>query len=109
LKGSKNITKMEIQELIFFYLHENTDLIEVQFRFTIDSDDEIRTDFINLNESDDFGYNLIYEDYNLTNEEDDEDDMYWLESPSIDEDILLSFLNEYYIINPDKMPKPELI
>ena len=100
---------MEIQELIFFYLHENTDLIEVQFRFTIDSDDEIRTDFINLRESDDFGYNLIYEDYGLTNEEDDEDDMYWLESPSIDEDILLSFLNEYYIINPDKMPKPELI
>jgi hypothetical protein len=100
---------MEIQELIFFYLHENTDLIEVQFRFTIDSDDEIRTDFINLSESDDFGYNLIYEDYNLINEEDDEDDMYWLESPSIDEDILLSFLNEYYIINPDKMPKPELI
>lgn len=100
---------MEIQELIFFYLHENTDLIEVQFRFTIDSDDEIRTDFINLSESDDFGYNLIYEDYNLDNEEDDEDDMYWLESPSIDEDKLLLFLNEYYIINPDKMPKPELI
>jgi len=109
LKDSKNITKMEIQELIFFYLHENTDLIEVQFRFTIDSDDEIRTDFINLSESDDFGYNLIYEDYNLDNEEDDEDDMYWLESPSIDEDKLLLFLNEYYIINPDKMPKPELI
>ena len=100
---------MEIQELIFFYLHENTDLIEVQFRFTIDSDDEIRTDFINLSESDDFGYNLIYEDYNLDNEEDDEDDMYWLESPSIDEDNLLLFLNEYYIINPDKIPKPELI
>ena len=64
-------------------------VFEVQFRFTIDSDDEIRTDFINLSESDDFGYNLIYEDYNLTNEEDDEDDMYWLESPSIDEDVLI--------------------
>lgn len=99
---------MEIQELIFFYLHENTNTVEVQFRFTIDSDDEFRTDFISLDESDDFGFNLIYEDYDLTDDE-DEDEMYWLESPSIDEDVLLSFLNEYYIINPDKMPKPELI
>jgi hypothetical protein len=99
---------MEIQELIFFYLHENTSIVEVQFRFTIDSDEETRTDFISLDEADDFGFNLIYEDYDLTND-DDEDEMYWLESPSIDEDVLLSFLNEYYVINPDKMPKPELI
>ena len=41
---------MEIQELIFFYLHENTNTVEVQFRLNIDSDDEIRTDIIDLNE-----------------------------------------------------------
>lgn len=98
---------MEIQELIFFYLHENTATIEVQFRLNIDSEDEIRTDFINLNEASDFGYELIMEDYDL--EEDDEDEFYWLDSPSVDEDNLLSFLNEYYIVNSDKLPKPELI
>ena len=41
---------MELQELIFFYLHENTNTIEVQFRLSIDSDEEIRTDLIDLNE-----------------------------------------------------------
>jgi hypothetical protein len=50
------------------------------------------------------------EDYNLQGDDDDEDDeFYWLDPPSVDEDVLLSFLNEYYIINPDKLPKPELI
>jgi hypothetical protein len=98
---------MEIQELIFFYLHENTNTVEVQFRLNIDSDDEIRTDIIDLNEASDFGYELLMEDYDLN--EDDEDDYYWLDSPSIDEDLLVSFLNEYYIVNQDKLPKPELI
>lgn len=98
---------MEIQELIFFYLHENTTTIEVQFRLNIDSEDEVRTDYINLNEASDFGYELIVEDYDQS--EDDEDEFYWLDSPSVDEDILLSFLNEYYIVNPDKLPKTELI
>lgn len=97
---------MEIQELIFFYLHENINTVEVHFRLNIDSEEEMRTDFISLNESSDFGYEIIMEDYNSQDEEDD-DEFYWLESPSIDEDNLLIFLNEYYVINPDKLPKPE--
>lgn len=100
---------MEIQELIFFYLHEITSTIEVQFRLSIDSDEELRTDYIDLNEASDFGYELIMEDYNLQGDDDEDDEFYWLESPSVDEDVLFSFLNEYYIINPDKLPKPELI
>jgi hypothetical protein len=99
---------MEIQELIFFYLHENSNQVEVQFRLSIDSDEEIRTDFIDINEATDFGFDLIMEDYNL-HEEDEDEEFYWLESPSIDEDSLISFLNEYYIVNSDKLPKPELI
>ena len=56
---------MELQELIFFYLHENTNTIEVQFRLSIDSDEEIRTDLIDLNEASDFGYELLMEEYDL--------------------------------------------
>lgn len=97
---------MEIQELIFFYLHENTTTIEVQFRLNIDSEEELRTDYINLNEASDFGYELIMEDFGQ--QDDEEDEFYWLDSPSVDEDNLLSFLNEYYVVNPDKLPKPEL-
>lgn len=102
---------MELQELIFFYLHENTNTIEVQFRLSIDSDEEIRTDLIDLNEASDFGYELLMEDYNLqdADEEEEEGEFYWLESPTVDEDNLISFLNEFYVINPDKVPKPELI
>ena len=101
---------MELQELIFFYLHENTNTIEVQFRLSIDSDEEIRTDLIDLNEANDFGYELLMEDYDLQEaDEEEEGEFYWLESPTVDEDNLISFLNEFYIINPHKVPKPELI
>ena len=97
---------MEIQELIFFYLHENSNQVEVQFRLSIDSDEEMRTDLIDVNEAIDFGYDIIMEDYDL-NQDEEEEEFYWLESPSIDEENLISFLNEYYIINSDKLPKPE--
>lgn len=101
---------MEVQELIFFYLHESTKTLEVHFRMCIDSEEEYRVDVIDINESTDFGYDLIVEDYDLFSEdEDDEDDLFWLDSTSIDEDNLISFLNEYYVIYPDKLPKPELI
>ena len=99
---------MEIQELIFFYLHENSNQVEVQFRLSIDSDEEMRTDLIDVNEAIDFGYDIIMYDYDL-NQDEEEEEFYGLESPSIDEENLISFLNEYYIINSDKLPKPELI
>ena len=43
----------------------------------------------------------------LDDDEEFEDD--WSDITSIDEDSLISFLNEYYVINPDKLPKAELI
>ena len=101
---------MEIQELIFFYLHESTKMIEVQFRLSIDSDEEFRTDMVDINETSDLGYDLLVEEYSTYEDDVEEDeDFYWLDSPSIDEDNLISFLNEYYIIYPEKRPKPELI
>jgi hypothetical protein len=109
LEDLTNTIKMEIQELIFFYLHENTNTIEVQFRLNVDSEEEIRIDLIDLNEASDFGYDLILEDYDLKGDEDDDEEFYWLESPSIDEDNLINFLNEYYVVSPEKLPKPELI
>jgi hypothetical protein len=99
---------MEIQELVSYYIYEGTKRIEVSFRLTIDSEDEIRNDVINLDEAEEFGYDLIQEnldffDFDDDFEEDDED------FQSVDEDVLLSFLNEYYIVNSDKLPKVEII
>lgn len=96
---------MEVQELIFYYVNKDRSSIEVQFRLDLDSDDEMRVDNINLNEAIDFGYDLLVEDFESDEEEDE--DSFWLDSPSIDEESLLSFLNEYYVVNPDKMPKTE--
>jgi hypothetical protein len=103
---------MEIQELVYFYILEESRTIEVSFRLTTDGEDELRTDFIELSEAEDFGYNIITEDLDFMNDYmDDEDDMEedWSDILNIDEDNLISFLNEFYIINPNKLPKAELI
>ena len=102
---------MEIQELVFYYLHENTNTVEVQFRMSNDSDDVLRSDIIDLTVAEDFGYDIILEDvFNQDiDEEDDDFDYLFDDLQTIDEDNLISYLNEYYIINPDKLPKPELI
>jgi hypothetical protein len=99
---------MEIQEITFFYLYEGTKQIEVSFRLTTDSEDEIRNDVINLGEAKEFGYDLIQEPLYFydDNEEFEEDEE---EFQTVDEDLLLSFLNEYYVINPNKLPKTEFL
>ena len=103
---------MEIQELIFYYLHEDTRTLEVNFRLTIDSEDEFRSDIIDLTETDNFGYNIRTDDLEILNEYSDEDTIdedEWGDIDIIDEDMLISFLNEYYIVNPNKLPKSQTI
>jgi len=101
---------MEIQELVSYYLYEDTKRVEVSFRLTTDSEDEIRNDVINLDESKEFGYELIQESTDFFNFDDDDfDDDDDSDFQTIDEDILLSFLNEYYIVYTEKLPKVEII
>ena len=99
---------MEIQELVSYYLFEDTGKIEVSFRLDIDSDDELRTDTISLDEANDFGYNFIDDDEDFI-DDDEENDLYNVSFKSIDEYQLLNFLNEYYVINLDQLPKSEFI
>jgi hypothetical protein len=98
---------MEIKEILSYYFDQDTKRIDVSFRLTIDSDDEIRQDILKLEEAKEFGYNIITEEdeYFEIDEEDDED---FDDFVTIDEDILLTYLNEYYIVYPDKLPKSEL-
>ena len=101
---------MEIRELVSYYLYEDTKRIEVTFKLSLDSEDEVRNDIINLEEAEEFGYNLIEDNndfFQFDDEEDDEDD--FDDFIDIDEDLLISFLNEYYIVNPNKLPKPEIL
>ena len=99
---------MEIVEIISYYVNHSTDTIEVKFRLNEDSSDEIRIDEIELSESEDFGYVLIMEDLDFY----DEDDEYDIDTDNleegVDEDELVSFLNEYYMIYPDRLPAKDL-
>jgi len=100
---------MEVSEIVSYYIHENTRRLEVSFKLSNDADDEIRNDVISIIEAEDFGYNLIQEGFELFDDEDEElyDDEFD-DFDSIDEETLTTYLNEYYIVNPDKLPKPEL-
>jgi hypothetical protein len=97
---------MEIKEIVSYYIHEKSRTLEVSFTLITDSEDEVRNDIISISEAEDFGYKLIQDDFDILEEEDFEivDD----EFESVDEEILISYLNEYYVVNPDRLPSPEL-
>lgn len=100
---------MEINEIVSYYIHEDTRRLEVSFKLVNDNDDEVRNDIINIDEAEDFGYNLIQEGFDLFDDEDTDDDFDDFDDfESIDEETLITYLNEYYIVNPNKLPKPEL-
>lgn len=102
---------MEIKELVGFYINDTSQTLDVTFRLITDNEDIIRTDQIDLDEAESFGLNL--EDSN-TDPFDSDDDDYFAEmirsyesDLDVDEDEVISFLNEYYMVNPKKLPKPE--
>ena len=97
---------MEVVEIVSYYYHEDRKLLEVSFRSSIDSEDEIRNDMLNLDDAKKIGFELIKEEIDIF---EDEDDFFeeFDDFVSIDEDLLLSYLNEYYIVNPDKITKAE--
>jgi hypothetical protein len=102
---------MEVIEIVSYYLYEDTKRLEITFRTFTDSEDEVRNDIINLDYAKEFGYDLISESLSFFDllefedvEDDDDDDF-----QTIDEDVLMSFLNEYYIVYPDKLPKSEIL
>jgi hypothetical protein len=102
---------MEITELITYYLNDASKTLEVTFRTTLDSDDEIREDKINFDEISDFGYDFVSDakdNYRGLLDEDDDDDEYDDDEIFVDDDEIISFLNEYYLIYPDKLPNSEL-
>ena len=101
---------MEVVDIISYYIFEEKKQIEVSFKMNTDSDDEIRTDLIEIQEFSNYGYNII--DENITqffSDDDDEFEEDFDDFIDIDEDTLVQFLNEYYIVNPKKLPKTELM
>lgn len=98
---------MEIIEILSYFINDSTDTIEIKFRLNEDDDSEIRFDEIDLREAKDFGYQLIVEDFDFFTDDDDEDDINNFVDESIDEDELLAFINEYYMIYPERLPEKD--
>jgi hypothetical protein len=98
---------MEIKEIISYFFNGESNIVEVVFRTIEDSDEEIRTDNIDYTIIEDYGFDLVTESFDFFDEEFD-DEVVGEEKVELDEDELISFLNEYYTINPDSLPKAEI-
>ena len=101
---------MEIIEIVSSRIDLEKNLLEVSFRTIDDSDDEIREDKIDYNLVEEYGYTIEdeYFDFFVFEDEEEEEDYILDEEVPIDESELIVFLNEYYTVNPDNVPKSEL-
>jgi hypothetical protein len=107
---------MEIKEIVNHYVNFTNDILEVSFRTIDDEDTELRNAEIPVVEIIAFGYDFIKNDSSLLEmfeDEDDGDDEFFDEyslnkNESLDIHDLMSFLNEYYLVYPDQLPKKEL-
>jgi hypothetical protein len=102
---------MEIAEIINYSVDLNSNILDVSFRLIEDTEDTVREDRIDFSEAEEYGYNLLTEDIDVfadffTNEDGEFGDEEYDDDAIIDEDELLSFLNEYYLLNPSNLPKP---
>jgi hypothetical protein len=100
---------MEIKEIISYYLNSNTNIIEVSFRTIDDEEDVLRNDTINYDIVEEYGFDLVTESFDFFQGDEDDfiEDFYEEEKIELDEDELLVFLNEYYMVNPSNLPKSE--
>lgn len=99
---------MEVIDIVSHYIDKTQNLINIEFRMMGDDDDVVREDFIEYSYFEEFGFDKgknfdIFE--SIMDEEDEwgDDDFEYVD----DDATLLSFLNEYYVVYPKKIPKPE--
>lgn len=101
---------MEVTEIISHHIDKVQNLIVVEFKLFDDEDESVREDFIEYSIFEEFGFSedkdefFINENYDDDYDEWDDDGFDYLH----DENKLISFLNEYYIIFPKRLPKSQL-
>ena len=99
---------MEVAEILSHHVDKTQNLIIVEFKLFGDDDDMVREDFIEYTFFEEFGFDnrTDFEIFNVVTEAIEDE---WVddEVDYIDDESLISFLNEYYIIYPKKLQKPE--
>jgi hypothetical protein len=99
---------MEIKEILSYFLNSDSNILEVSFRTIEDNEDVLRMDNINYSIVSEYGFELETETFDFFGEEFDEELGDDNEKIELDEEELVSFLNEYYTINQDSIPRAEL-
>lgn len=101
---------MEIKEIVNYFLNNETNILEVSFRTINDSEEVFRSDNIDYSIVEDYGFDLVTESFDFfdANLEDDDFEDTTEEFSELDEEELINFLNEYYTVNSDLLPKVEL-
>ena len=98
---------MEIKEIVSYYFNGEKNLLDVSFRTIEDEDDVVRMDTIDYRVVESYGFDLITESFDFFDEEFEDESYDEQEKVELDQDELMSFLNEYYIVNPDYIPNAE--
>jgi len=98
---------MEIKEIVSYFLNSDSNILEVSFRTIDDEEDVLRTDNINYSIVSEYGFELETESFNFFSEDFEEDLIVEENKIELDEDELITFLNEYYTINQESLPKSE--
>lgn len=100
---------MEIKEIVSYSVLPSANILEVAFRTIDDSDEEIRNVEIEYSEVSEYGFELETESFDLFFDEYDEDIKDTNEdSVELDEEELVNFLNEYFLVNPSKLPESSI-
>lgn len=100
---------MEVKEVLNTYIDPDTNILEVSFRLSDDSDDIIRTDNIDFDLTKEYGYDVIPDDFGFLDSELIEDGMDNVEETlNIDQNELINFLTEFYTTNPGSLPKEQI-
>ena len=90
-----------------YFLNSDSNILDVSFR-TIEDDEEVmRTDSIDYSIVEDYGFDLVTESFDFFDDDFEDDEVLPMDKVELDEDELITFLNEYYTINPEVLPKSE--
>ena len=93
---------MEIKEIVSYTVLPSANILEVTFRTIDDTDDHIRNVEIEYNEVANYGFELETESIDFFFDDDDDFEKEESESVELDEEELVTFLNEYFLLNPEK-------
>lgn len=98
---------MEIKEIVNCFINSNSQILDISFRLTDDTEDVIRIDNFEYSIAKDYGLDVDLDIFGQIFEDSDYVPLEFKEE-TFEESDIIAFLTEYYTINPDQLPTAEL-